>query len=63
MLKLKKVTKDATWQGLLSYKDQIKKLKDPADVENAVLNGLCYSTSVLIYSLLRAVMPSRFNYS
>lgn len=44
MLKLKKVTKDATWRGLLSYKDQIKKLKDPADVENAVLNGLCYST-------------------
>ncbi len=44
-----KVTKDATWKGVLSYKDQKnKKLKDPADVENAVLNGLCYSTSVLI---------------
>ncbi len=44
-----KVTKDATWKGVLSYKDQNKKLKYPADVENAVLNGLCYSTSVLIY--------------
>ncbi len=48
MLKLKKVTKDATWKGVLSYKDQKKKLKDPADVEKAVLNGLCYSTSVLM---------------
>ncbi|KAF4108943.1 interferon-induced GTP-binding protein MxE isoform X1 [Onychostoma macrolepis] len=39
VLKLMKVTKDATWRGLLSYKGQKKKLKDPADVENAVLNA------------------------
>ncbi len=49
MLKLKKVTKDATWKGVLSYKGQKKIIiKDPADVEKAVLNGLCYSTSALI---------------
>ncbi|KAK2904909.1 hypothetical protein Q8A67_006708 [Cirrhinus molitorella] len=39
VLKLKKVTKDATWHGLLSYKDNIKELKDPIEIENAVLNA------------------------
>ncbi|XP_050975386.1 interferon-induced GTP-binding protein Mx [Labeo rohita] len=39
VLKLKKVTKDATWHGSLSYKDQIKELKDPTEIENAVLNA------------------------
>uniref|UniRef100_A0A8C1NVN9 Interferon-induced GTP-binding protein MxE-like n=1 Tax=Cyprinus carpio TaxID=7962 RepID=A0A8C1NVN9_CYPCA len=37
VLKLKKFTKDKNWHGLLSYKDQIKTLNDPEDVENAVL--------------------------
>uniref|UniRef100_A0A671NDR9 Dynamin-type G domain-containing protein n=1 Tax=Sinocyclocheilus anshuiensis TaxID=1608454 RepID=A0A671NDR9_9TELE len=39
VLKLKKVTKDSTWHGLLSYKDQIKELKQPAEIEDAVLNA------------------------
>ncbi|XDV30309.1 hypothetical protein PO909_033254 [Leuciscus waleckii] len=39
VLKLKKITKDNNWHGLLSYKDQIKQLKDPAEIENAVLNA------------------------
>ncbi|KAK7154290.1 hypothetical protein R3I94_007592 [Phoxinus phoxinus] len=37
VLKLKKITKDNNWHGLLSYKDQIKQLKNPAEIENAVL--------------------------
>uniref|UniRef100_A0A8C2EER2 Interferon-induced GTP-binding protein MxE-like n=1 Tax=Cyprinus carpio TaxID=7962 RepID=A0A8C2EER2_CYPCA len=37
VLKLKKFTKDKNWHGLLSYKDQIKTLNDPEDVEKAVL--------------------------
>ncbi|XP_056088974.1 interferon-induced GTP-binding protein Mx-like [Rhinichthys klamathensis goyatoka] len=39
VLKLKKITKDNNWHGLLSYKDQIKQLKNPAEIENAVLNA------------------------
>nr|QSH74924.1 Mx protein [Labeo catla] len=38
-LKLKKVTRDATWHGSLSYKDQIKELNDPKEIENAVLKA------------------------
>nr|AND80529.1 interferon-induced Mx protein [Schizothorax richardsonii] len=37
VLKLKKITKDKNWQGLLSYKDQKKTLKEPAEIENSVL--------------------------
>ncbi|XP_067266821.1 interferon-induced GTP-binding protein Mx-like isoform X2 [Chanodichthys erythropterus] len=42
VLKLKKISKDNNWHqwhGLMSYKDQTKKLKDPAEIENAVLNA------------------------
>ncbi|KAK7154300.1 hypothetical protein R3I94_007600 [Phoxinus phoxinus] len=39
VLKLKKITKDNNWHGLLSYKDQKKQLKNPAEIENAVLNA------------------------
>ncbi|XP_067300148.1 interferon-induced GTP-binding protein Mx [Pseudorasbora parva] len=39
VLKLKKITKDKNWHGLLSYKDQRQQLKDPAEIENAVLNA------------------------
>ncbi|XP_077071565.1 interferon-induced GTP-binding protein Mx-like [Siphateles boraxobius] len=39
VLKLKRITKDNNWHGLLSYKDQIKQLKNPAEIENAVLNA------------------------
>lgn len=44
VLKLKKITKDKNWQGMLSYKDQKKTLKDPAEIENSVLYGWYYST-------------------
>ncbi|XP_059414810.1 interferon-induced GTP-binding protein MxE-like [Carassius carassius] len=37
VLKLKKITKDKNWNGLLSYKDLTKTLNDPEEVENAVL--------------------------
>uniref|UniRef100_A0A673GXA9 Interferon-induced GTP-binding protein Mx-like n=1 Tax=Sinocyclocheilus rhinocerous TaxID=307959 RepID=A0A673GXA9_9TELE len=39
VLKLKKITKGNNWHGVLSYKKQEKKLKDPAEVEKAVLNA------------------------
>lgn len=43
-LKLKKITKDNNWRGVLSYKklkeEKKKILKDPAEIENAVLHGL-----------------------
>lgn len=42
VLKLKKLSKDNNWHqwhGLLSYKKQTKKLKDPSEIENAVLNA------------------------
>ncbi|XP_059418125.1 interferon-induced GTP-binding protein MxE [Carassius carassius] len=39
VLKLKKVTKANKWHGVLSYKKQEKKLKDPAEIEDAVLNA------------------------
>nr|XP_055071705.1 interferon-induced GTP-binding protein Mx-like [Misgurnus anguillicaudatus] len=39
VLKLKKVTKNVTWHGLLSYNDKIKKLKNPAEIEKAVLDA------------------------
>ncbi|XP_051998614.1 interferon-induced GTP-binding protein MxE isoform X1 [Xyrauchen texanus] len=39
VLKLKKVTKDISWHGLLSFKDQKKILHNPADIEKAVLNA------------------------
>ncbi|RXN28941.1 Mx [Labeo rohita] len=48
VLKLKKVTKDATWHGSLSYKDQIKELKDPTEIENAVLNGLYFNAQIVL---------------
>lgn len=48
VLKLKKITRDNNWHGLLSYKDQINQLKDPAEIENAVLNGLYYYTFMCI---------------
>ncbi|CAM4602546.1 unnamed protein product [Leuciscus chuanchicus] len=39
VLKLKRITKDNNWHGLLSYNGQIKQLKNPAEIENAVLNA------------------------
>uniref|UniRef100_A0A671NMA0 Dynamin-type G domain-containing protein n=1 Tax=Sinocyclocheilus anshuiensis TaxID=1608454 RepID=A0A671NMA0_9TELE len=39
VLKRKKITKGNNWHGVLSYKKQEKKLKDPAEIENAVLNA------------------------
>ncbi|XP_052004387.1 interferon-induced GTP-binding protein Mx-like [Xyrauchen texanus] len=39
VLKLKKVSKDDTWHGLLSFQDHKNKLHNPADIENAVLNA------------------------
>ncbi|XP_026073687.1 interferon-induced GTP-binding protein MxE [Carassius auratus] len=39
VLKLKKVTKANKWHGVISYKKQEKKLKDPAEIEDAVLNA------------------------
>ncbi|XP_056610037.1 interferon-induced GTP-binding protein Mx-like isoform X3 [Triplophysa dalaica] len=39
VLKLKRVKKEDTWHGLLSFKDQYKKLKNPAEIENAVLDA------------------------
>ncbi|XP_051762873.1 interferon-induced GTP-binding protein Mx isoform X3 [Ctenopharyngodon idella] len=42
VLKLKKISKDNNWHqwhGLMSYRDQTKKLKDPAEIENAVLKA------------------------
>uniref|UniRef100_A0A9J7XRX6 Uncharacterized protein n=2 Tax=Cyprinus carpio TaxID=7962 RepID=A0A9J7XRX6_CYPCA len=42
-LKLKKITKDNNWRGVLSYKklkeEKEKILKDPAEIENAVLHA------------------------
>ncbi|XP_073674577.1 interferon-induced GTP-binding protein Mx-like [Garra rufa] len=38
VLKLKKITEtDKNWNALLSYRDQTTTLKDPAEIENAVL--------------------------
>ncbi|NP_878287.1 interferon-induced GTP-binding protein MxE [Danio rerio] len=39
VLKLKKITKDKSWHGLLTYNDKIRELKDPAKIEKAVLNA------------------------
>ncbi|XP_073711359.1 interferon-induced GTP-binding protein Mx-like [Misgurnus anguillicaudatus] len=39
VLKLKKVTNNVTWHGLLSYNDKIIKLKNPAEIEMAVLDA------------------------
>ncbi|XP_073711360.1 interferon-induced GTP-binding protein Mx [Misgurnus anguillicaudatus] len=38
-LKLKRVSTNATWHGLLSYNDQKIKLKNPAEIEKAVLDA------------------------
>uniref|UniRef100_A0A671NFU7 Interferon-induced GTP-binding protein Mx n=1 Tax=Sinocyclocheilus anshuiensis TaxID=1608454 RepID=A0A671NFU7_9TELE len=37
VLKRKKITKGNNWHGVLSYKKQEKKLKDPAEIENATI--------------------------
>ncbi|KAK2880991.1 hypothetical protein Q8A67_018259 [Cirrhinus molitorella] len=37
VLKLRKIKNDKIWHGLLSYKDHTTPLKDPAEIENAVL--------------------------
>ncbi|XP_056320668.1 interferon-induced GTP-binding protein MxC [Danio aesculapii] len=39
ILKLKKITRDKNWSGLLTYKDQTEVLKEPMGIENAVLKA------------------------
>ncbi|NP_001007285.1 interferon-induced GTP-binding protein MxC isoform X2 [Danio rerio] len=39
ILKLKKITRDKNWSGLLTYKDQTEILKEPTGIENAVLKA------------------------